>query len=334
MPNAKSTLIQKLLHGTDRIFENFASHSKPNKYSNKAGGVFMTDNPGVASTFALENRGGSEVISPYELSTDLQERIAYDLGINVEDIKSLDVQDWAKNHAAENSGTLYYYDQDGIIKKWDPESDIKLFKKNHEPRIISADVDGNTFDLTDPKNAIEAIGRPETRSSSIIKSIAHNYKDDPSGYRYQMGANYISPPNATDLIEKLKQNKYTNMLMPDAYESGFKSHYVFDPEKNVKITNIKKLGGVAPALAMQLNKDISPLTVLGQAVDKYQEIKNSVYSKIAEQLDLTKDKSAKEGMTDLLNFGADPMNLIPGTMGLAVPLLEQALAGRQTRNVP
>lgn len=335
MGGINTKLIQKLFHGTDRVFDNFLNHPPTNKWNNSGGGIFFTPDEGVATRFATGNRGGFGTIDPANMQDELLENIAEALQKDASDLTSKDIQTFIKSEAIAKDRKLYYYDSDGLIKKFegnvDPESPLLMMRKGHEPRIIEAEIYGNQFDLSDPKNVIEAIGEPKTNASRNILGIANNYKDNPSGYVYQMQGNYNLPPQATDLLETLKNNKYTNMKMPDAYESGFSSVYVPDVEANAVIKKIKPLGGFA---GMAATPDMNPLPILGDAVNAYRDVKEKVYSNLAKQLDFTKNKEDQEQMTSWLSMAADPLNLIPGVGGLVAPVMEEVLARQGHKNVP
>lgn len=334
MGGINTKLIQKLFHGTDRVFDNFLNHPPTNKWNNPGGGIFFTPDESVATRFATENRGGFGTIDPADMQGELLENIAEAFQKNASDLTFKDIQTFIKSEAMAKDRKLYYYDSDGLIKKFegnvDPESPLLMMKKGHEPRIIEAEIYGNQFDLSDPKNVIEAIGQPKTRASQQILRIAQDYKTDPGGYRYQMQGNYHLPPQATDLLQALKDKKYTNIKMPDAYESGFSSIYVPDVEANAVIKKITPLGA---AFGMPAN-DMNPLPAIGDAVNAYRSIKDKVYSKMADQLDLSRSKGGKEDIKTTLSFVADPLNALPGLGGFFAPFLEDALASQGTRSGP
>lgn len=335
MGGINTKLIQKLFHGTDRVFDNFLNHPPTNKWDNPGGGIFFTPDESVATRFATENRGGFGTIDPSNMQDELLQNISEYFEKDVDKITSKDIQTFIKSEAMAKDRKLYYYDSDGLIKKFegnvDPESPLLMMKKGHEPRIIEAEIYGNQFDLSDPKNVIEAIGQPKTDASRNILSIANSYKNDPRGYVYQMQGNYKLPPQATDLLETLKNNKYTNMKMPDAYESGFSSVYVPDVEANAVIKKIKPLGGFA---GMAATPDMNPLPILGDAVNAYRGVKEKVYSNLAKQLNFTKNKEDQKQMTTWLNMVADPLNLVPGVGGFVAPVMEEILSRQGPKNVP
>lgn len=327
-------LIQKLLHGTDRVFDKFINHAASNKWNNVGGGIFFTPDESVATRFATGNKGSFGTIDPSNMQDELLQNISEYFEKDVDKITSKDIQTYVKEQALAKDRKLYYHDSNGLIKKFegnvDPESPLLMMREGFEPRIIEADVTGSMFDLTDPKNAIEAIGQPKTRASQQILRIAQDYKTDPSGYRYQMQGNYHLPPQATDLLQALKDKKYTNIKMPDAYESGFSSIYVPDVEANAVIKKITPLGA---AFGMPAN-DMNPLPAIGDAVNAYRSIKDKVYSKMADQLDLSRSKGGKEDIKTALSFVADPLNALPGLGGFFAPFLEDALASQGARSGP
>lgn len=71
--------------------------------------------------------------------------------------------------------------------------------------------------------------------------------------------------------------------------------------------------------------DVNPIEPLKAVYGYYDKLKNMFTDPLAEQLDLTKDRSAKEGIKSTLNMAADPINLVPGAPGLALGLGQAVL---------
>lgn len=89
----------------------------------------------------------------------------------------------------------------------------------------------------------------------------------------------------------------------------------------------KTVAGIT-ASPMASNVDISPLPFIKEGFDKYQAVKNSLTDKIAEQIDLTPDKSTKDDIQSILNVAADPINFIPGAPGMAAGALQLGLESK------
>jgi hypothetical protein len=93
----------------------------------------------------------------------------------------------------------------------------------------------------------------------------------------------------------------------------------------------KKVAGIAALpIAQQTPTDMNPLNDLRGIFDKYQEAKKGITDAAASQMDLTKDKSASEGISNVLGMAADPMNLVPGAggVGLAAADIMSSFGGK------
>ena len=132
MGEINTKLIQKLFHGTDRVFDNFLNHSPTNKWNNPGGGIFFTPDENVATRFAIENRGRFGTIDPVNMQDELLENIAEAFQKNASDLTFKDIQTFIKSEAMAKDRKLYYYDSNGLIKKFevnvDPESPLLMMK--------------------------------------------------------------------------------------------------------------------------------------------------------------------------------------------------------------
>lgn len=79
----------------------------------------------------------------------------------------------------------------------------------------------------------------------------------------------------------------------------------FDP----RFENMKNK--LAAGVAVPISTDMSPLPFLEKGIKKYDEFKDKVTSKLAEQLDLSKSKDTKENIKDVLDFTLDPLDNSP-----------------------
>jgi hypothetical protein len=96
----------------------------------------------------------------------------------------------------------------------------------------------------------------------------------------------------------------------------------FDPR--FKNSNLLMAGGLAGAPPI----DMSPLDDFKSIFNNYNKAKDALIEKTAEQMDFTKDSSAKntiQNVLGLVGMVADPMNLIPGAPGLAAGALQMGL---------
>ena len=296
---APDTEAKDLFHGTDRQFQKFEQNPKTNKWDNTVGGLFFTDKKNVAEFFAWNNAGGYTQI-------DEQSAISSQ-GVTEETFNMLtegdDTQDWQadefyptqkgiQNYAvnALNKGlTVYYEDQNGQMQKFegtipsDGLANLKIFKKGRSPRVITAKVKGKTLDIVNkvlPNELMEKL-KTGNKSDRILYSIAKE-NPDIKDFKYQMGANYTLIPTTQEFVKYMKENGYTNVLMPDAMESGSSSYYVPD------ISNIvtDKEAGITKSLneaVAQSSENILPDTV--QVDQATKETLKVEYDFLTEQLD-------------------------------------------------
>jgi hypothetical protein len=71
--------------------------------------------------------------------------------------------------------------------------------------------------------------------------------------------------------------------------------------------------------------DMSPLPYLKKGYEAYKGLKDKVFGAAANQMDLTKDKSATEGLKTGMDLALDPLNYIPGGIGMALGGLQTGL---------
>jgi len=154
-------------------------------------------------------------------------------------------------------------------------------------------------------------------------------------------------PYKGDLHEVYLKNKKINpkTFNADAQElpgNAFKNHDTirldseFGPEVAVRDANqirstnaafdprFKKSGlvmagaGAVPSVSEQMN----PLPFFKNAASAYSSGIDKIYDKLASEMDLTKDKSAKEGLKTGMKLALDPINLIPGAAGLGAGAMQ------------
>ena len=123
------------------------------------------------------------------------------------------------------------------------------------------------------------------------------------------------PSTANQLLEKYKEPTPT-ALKPTKMEQ-----YLKDP---------KAMAGVAGGLAFDPSKipqtDMNPLPMLKQGYDAYKSGLSKVQGALANQLDMTPDKSATEDLKTGLSIAADPTNFIPGVGGVAATGIDAMLS--------
>ena len=95
---------------------------------------------------------------------------------------------------------------------------------------------------------------------------------------------------------------------------------------------MKKAAGLLamPAASMDIGEQMNPLKPLGYAAQKYQDAKQAVLMKFAEQTDLTPGgaKDYRENAQAIGGAVLDPANLLPGAGAVVAPIAEQALASQ------
>jgi hypothetical protein len=97
-----------------------------------------------------------------------------------------------------------------------------------------------------------------------------------------------------------------------------------DDEKTVQI-DPKKVAAIAPmANPFSSSDEMNPANLAKKGLGYYEKAKDALYRPLANQLDLTKDKSATDDMTDALKTIGDPVNFVPGGAGVALGAMQMA----------
>jgi hypothetical protein len=92
-----------------------------------------------------------------------------------------------------------------------------------------------------------------------------------------------------------------------------------------ELTNFAKKSAAGMLVAPQASVDMSPLPYLKKGYEAYKGLKDRVFGAAADQMDLTKDKSATEGLKTGMDLALDPLNYIPGGVGMAIGGLQTGL---------
>lgn len=87
----------------------------------------------------------------------------------------------------------------------------------------------------------------------------------------------------------------------------------------------KGMAAIAPLSGGMDSVDMSPLNDIKAGYEKYKEFKDKLFGAAADQMDLTKDKSATEDIKGVLSTVLDPVNAIPGAAGLGAAALEAGI---------
>lgn len=150
----------------------------------------------------------------------------------------------------------------------------------------------------------------------LLSEADRKFPDNPS----KANSAYLDTINKNKTFKKLEQQvedlshkatkkinrPFGNIRHPEA---------AFDPRfKDSK--NI--LAGVSAVPAMSTQDTMNPLKPLGKIMDAYDEGKDKLMDYLANQLDLTKDKSAKEDIKDITSMALDPLNVVNLPASLAV----------------
>lgn len=135
--------------------------------------------------------------------------------------------------------------------------------------------------------------------------------------------------NHEKLVEKEvnSQGQKTYPVATTPENKGDTSQFVFDG-KNVRsrfaafdprFQDSKLLlagAGVMP------NIDMNPISSLRKGVGYYEKAKDAALAPLANELDLTRDKSATEGLKQGLGLALDPLNLVEGPEGIGLGILQ------------
>ena len=217
---------ETFLHGTSRLFEQFAQEGEPYKdrYGKETmagayrrpvgtepnpGRFYFTEDPLVAGTFSST---GSAEASVHNVPRGLLE----------EDWQSGDVRE-AVEERVERGWKLQYMDEDGKwqdaksvseVDEQDPlvfdDGIVRVYPPTREPRIIETKVFGSTLDLRDPQNIPEELNR-------LLKREGRFTPDDP----------YMLPgwdhEYSKVLIDYAREKGYGKIRVKDGYQSGFES---------------------------------------------------------------------------------------------------------------
>lgn len=100
----------------------------------------------------------------------------------------------------------------------------------------------------------------------------------------------------------------------------------FDPRF---ASSFNKFAGAAAIPSV--NTDLSPLPYLQSALSKYNEIKKDLADYLANELDMTKDKSTKKDLSEAIEMVADPLNLASPGIGLSLEALNELLSNKPKR---
>lgn len=136
---------------------------------------------------------------------------------------------------------------------------------------------------------------------------------------------YADNPYSDFVNQAIVEGK-DSAIMKNAIDGGPRpatNAIVFEPNQ-IRSTNaafdprFKESGLIMAGAAAIPKADMSPIPYLKQAANAYNKVKKAVYEPLANQLDLTKDKSAKDDIQSMLSTFADPVNLVPGIAGAAL----------------
>lgn len=79
---------------------------------------------------------------------------------------------------------------------------------------------------------------------------------------------------------------------------------------------------VAPVAAMPGFQD--PTDLIGEGVGMYEDAKQAIARKLADQMNFGRNPQDTENMADMLSFAGDPINAVPGAAGVGLGLLQGA----------
>lgn len=194
------------------------------------------------------------------------------------------------------------------------------------PEILQAKEQG---DLLKREAAIQSVDLSKVREKLASKST-------------------ITPQEHAALVQSVKDEAYAHDVATKAKDikelkGDTPLERVLDPEVTQDITNKKpikemmeelqkikkeaKVAGIA-AIPASESADMSPLPYIKEGYERYKAAKDALLEKGAEQMDLTKDRSATEDIAGALGLVADPINLIPGAPGIAASALQMGLESK------
>lgn len=284
-------------HGTNIPIEQFSKEALGNntKAESAAKGFFFTDNPIIADDYAQAAiRNGANQPEKIELSklnkihSDLRNDIIKKYG----SVDAVPEGEWKKLAPINEQITAQYKKAKALERYWEQGKqspynyDVKLKQEN--PLVY------------DYQSA------PRTEGTEFYKKLDEAVKNKNDSTRFLnaydgVGSDILRLPNrpASEIATVFEPNQIRST---DA---------AFDPR-------FKDSGLIMAGAAAIPQADMSPVPFLKQAANAYNKVKNAVYEPLANQLDLTKDKSAKDDIQSLLSTFADPVNLVPGAAGVAL----------------
>lgn len=291
-------------HGTGKDFDKFdpnfhGTHTGPGLTKDR---FWITDNPETAEIFSSSS-SKLDVMKKYNDQIDDIWRQQSDIA---GDLKKTLPKD---------------YDTKRLLSA--SENDLSIFKKYGDLNDDQIEKIKKLKELNEKESLLNAKKRNELKETSgqIIPLKARL----PKNLKEKDMANKYWSESATDIPEgaiKLKNFRESTPLeeAPSAVSIGLQNparlrskFAAFDP----RFKNSPLLMAGAGAVPMT---DISPIEPLKSAYGYYDKLKNLFTDPLANQLDLTKDKSAKDGIKDTLNFAGDPINYIPGPVGIGLGL--------------
>lgn len=164
--------------------------------------------------------------------------------------------------------------------------------------VLVGEKPGTTLD--EMKQGRAQLEKMRKESKDVIKNQADPLEEVPN-------ESHIQTEIDSDPIERIRKEKE---YQAEVYR------------KNNKLRGIAGIG-LGTSQAPQI--DMNPLGDIKSGYDKYKNIKDKIFGAAANQMDLTKDKSATEGIKNVLSNVGDPLNYIPGGAGLATGALQMGL---------
>ena len=230
----------ELLHGTSREFERFESKEAKDRYGKDqtvGERFYFTDQPAVARAFS--DAGGFKQVDPH--------RFEGDMGDLYDALDKVIARGNVLAHVDENTGDLRRVDSPRDISLDDYlDGDVRIYRSGRWPKVIKANVYGRTLDLTDPDSHNADLERVLKEEGRVDTSWLWG---NPEG-RLPTFTHEFSPA----LVKWARENNYGKVVVPDAYESGFKStialqEYIghnYDPHREFVLRAIKRGDAVPP----------------------------------------------------------------------------------------
>lgn len=214
---------------------------------------------------------------------------------------------------------------------------LKDFAKSNDPnyaeKILNIDLENKRLPEEQKRAILEAMAYGRDQNMSKGQQVgAYRLRGNPEDIHVKnyKGQGYRDTTYADEMTKAQEQGK-KGVLFKNTYDPADPNNRVkqdiaavFEPEQirsvnaafDPRFKNSSKI--MAGVAAMPTAQTIDPLQYFKGAASAYKTALGKVHDKLAEQMDLTKDGSAKEGLKEGMGLALDPLNVIDGPVGLGL----------------